>query len=68
MMVFQLESFIDANYYQGNSKTTHQNFNKDMHTDFDVMTDPIPIISFYRDPPKYNKRQKYKQDANEKFI
>lgn len=31
---------------------THQNFNNDMHTNFYVMTNPIPIITFYRNPPE----------------
>lgn len=30
---------------------THQNFNNDGHTNFDMMTKPIPIITFYRNPP-----------------
>lgn len=30
----------------------HQNFNKDMHANFYVMTDPIPIVAFNRDPPE----------------
>lgn len=31
---------------------TYQNFNNDMHANFDVMANPIPVITFYRDPPE----------------
>lgn len=34
---------------------THQNFNYDMHTNFYVMANPIPIITLYRDPPETNE-------------
>lgn len=35
----------------------HQNFNNDMHADFYVMTDPVPIIAFNRDPPETQRRE-----------
>lgn len=34
---------------------THQNFNYDMHTNFYVMANPIPVITLYRDPPETNE-------------
>lgn len=39
------------NYVSSYINNTHQDFDNNMHTNFYVMADPIPIISFNRNPP-----------------
>lgn len=39
-------------YVQVNINVTYQNFNSDMHANFDVVAYPIPVISLYWDPPE----------------
>lgn len=48
---------------------TYKNFNKNMHANFDVMANPIPIISFYRYPPtQFIRQMSQKVDAHESSI
>lgn len=33
-------------------RVTYQNLNNDGHTNFNVMAEPVPVITSYRDPPE----------------
>jgi hypothetical protein len=46
-----------------NNWNTHQNFNNDMHANFNVMTNPIPVITFYRNPPEIHWDTKIYQET-----
>lgn len=39
-------------------KITYQNLHIDFHARLDVMSDPIPVISFYRYPPEHTVNHK----------
>lgn len=65
--------------HTGLNNTTHQYFNNDIHAKFNVMADPIPIISFYwnqpveatnwkMEPGSFKKKKKCNFNEHNKYV
>lgn len=58
-LIFCIAAIISLTTARVKFEITNQNLYMDFHARSDVMTDPIPIISFYWYPPKQIMRCKW---------